>query len=124
MRFNLAFLHGGVSFPLCKLKKVLRAAAGVSIYGTQRPPGGVVRISGPLGKRASDFFVLPDCTNPAKRLADAASEGENGDCVGESYLRNLHGSCPVLVVDSVLRGRAAVDRTSPLVRYGRKIPAR
>ncbi len=28
---DLAFLHGGVSFPLCKLKKVLRAAEGVSI---------------------------------------------------------------------------------------------
>ena len=57
---DLAFLHGGVSFPMCKLKKVLRAHAAVSIYGTQRPPGGVVRISGPSGKRASDFFVLPD----------------------------------------------------------------
>tara|TARA_B100000700_G_scaffold325706_1_gene435201 strand:- start:2127 stop:2261 length:135 start_codon:yes stop_codon:yes gene_type:complete len=27
---DLAFLHGGVSFPLCKLKKVLRAHAAVS----------------------------------------------------------------------------------------------
>ena len=34
---DLAFLHGGVSFPLCKLKKVLRATEGVSIYGTQDP---------------------------------------------------------------------------------------
>ena len=81
----------GVSFPLCKLKKVLRAATGVSIYGTQSPPGGVVRISGPLGKRASDFFVLPDYTNLAKRLAGAAPAGEDG-------------ACPVLTADGNLKG--------------------
>lgn len=31
-----------------------------------------VRISGPLENAPATFFVLPDCTNPAKRLADAA----------------------------------------------------
>ena len=59
---DLAFLHGGVSFPLCKLKKVLRAAEGVSIYGTQSPPGGCgsdFRAS-PDNVPAA-FFVLPDC---------------------------------------------------------------
>jgi len=32
-------------------------------------------------KRANDFFVLPDCCHPAKRLAHAASAGEDGGCV-------------------------------------------
>jgi hypothetical protein len=59
---DLAFLHGGVSFPLCKLKKVLHAAEGVSIYGTQSPPGGCGSDFRALpGKCASAFFVLPDC---------------------------------------------------------------
>ena len=63
--------------PLCKLKKVLRAADGVSIYGTQRPRGVWFGFPGLPGQRASDFFVLPDYPNPAKSLAGAASAGED-----------------------------------------------
>ena len=84
---DLAFLHGGVSFLLCKLKKVLCAAEGVSIYGTQSPPGVWFGFPGLPEKRASDFFVLPDYTNPAKRLAHAACGGEDGACAGEAYLK-------------------------------------
>ena len=75
---DLAFLHGGVSFPLCKLKKVLRAHAAVSIYGTQRPRGVWFGFPSLPRQRASDFFcstrLLPENhTQPAKRLAGACS---------------------------------------------------
>ena len=46
-----------------------------------RPIGnaeGVVRISRSPANRANDFFVLPDYSTPAKRLAGAAAKGEDG----------------------------------------------
>ena len=65
--------------PMCKLKKVLRAAAGVSNYGTQRPPGGVVRISGPPWKTCKRLFLFyPIVQILPKDLPAAASEGEDG----------------------------------------------
>jgi hypothetical protein len=101
------------SFSLCKLKKVLRAAEGVSIYGTQSPPGGCGSDFRASGQRASDFFVLPDYPNPAKTLAGVAPGGEDGGCVGEAYLKNLPERCPVLATDGNLLGR---HRLSPSIR--------
>ena len=59
--------------------------------GPKAPRGVWFGFPGLPGQRASDFFVLPDYPNPAKTLAGAACEGEDG-------------GCPVFVADGNLRG--------------------
>ena len=49
--------------------------------GPKDPRGVWFGFPGLSRKRASDFFVLPDYPNPAKRLAGAAGKGEDGGCV-------------------------------------------
>ena len=72
--------------------------------GPKDPRGVWFGFLGLPGQRASDFFVLPDYPNPAKRLAGAASAGEDGGCAGGSDLKNLHGGCPVLGTHGNLKG--------------------